>query len=409
MTVSKSSSAFFILTATIFFYCLDFYFRISPSLIIPQLMVQYHINAVGIGLFASTFYIGYLLLQIPIGYFLDRYTLKSVLIISISCCVVPFILFLFCHQFWLGCILRFIIGAASAGSFISILYIARYYFSARWFNLITGVTISIGTLVAALTDVLTSFLESYFNWQTIMMAIGLFSVLTIFSLLLVKNPSFLKQKNLLDAKIQYSTTRMWKIFINPKFLINGLIGGLLYAPTSIIATTWGVLFMQVHYHMEKINASHGILYLFLGWAIGSPIVGYLNKKIIYIKYFLIISASAAAGISFLFLYALPSKLWEIYFILFCIGLCSSSQVVVWKLFSKLCPRKLSGVGIALTNMMITLTDAVIQFIVGILLSNFEQYHQPMHIIFERGLWLIPGSFLFAAILTGVTLKKQRTI
>jgi len=409
MPSPKCTSAFFVLILTIFFYCLDFYFRISPSLIIPQLMAQYHINGVGIGLFATVFYLGYLLLQIPIGYFLDRYSLQSVLIVSMSCCVLPFLLFLFCHQFWLGCLLRFIIGAASAFSFISVLYIARHYFPIQWFNFIAGLAISIGTLVAALTNILTSFLESYFHWQTIMMAIGLSSILIIIGLWAVNNQSLLQQKNIHDVDIQYPSKKMWKIFIHPKFLLNGLIGGLMYAPTSIIAAVWGILFMQTHYHIEKISASHGILYLFLGWAIGSPIVGYLNERITNIRYFLVINAFIAVGLSLLFLYALPTSLWEIYFILFCIGLCSSSQVVVWKLFSEICPRKLTGIGVALTNMMITLTGAIVHFTVGTLLSNLNQHYQPMHIGFERGLWVVPGSFLLAGLLTCIVVKKRKII
>lgn len=395
--------ALVILILAIAFYCLDYYFRISPSLIIPELMQQYHTNAMGIGLFATAFYLGYLLLQLPIGYLLDHYSLHKILIISILCCVLTFILFLFCQHVWLGCVLRFAIGAASAFSFISVLYIARYYFPARFFNLITGLAIGIGTLFAALADIASSILQKHFSWQHIMAVITLFALLIIAGLMLPSLRTLTSEKK--STHTASSLTNIYSVLIKRRLILNAFIGGLMYMPTSIIAAVWGILFMQTHYHIDKVDASHGILYLFIGWALGSPIMGYLGDRLRYAVYFLIFGSLLAAGIICIYLYLPTAALWQIYTLLFALGLCSSSQVIIWKIFTDMCPQQLSGTGIAITNMIITLTSAVFHFIVGFLLADTQQYQHPTHIMFNQALWLLPCCFIIAALLSACMLKK----
>lgn len=396
-----------VLTLCMLFYCLDYYFRISPSLIIPVLMQQYHITALGIGAFASAFYLGYLLLQIPIGYILDYYPLNRILILSISTCVVTFILFLFCQQFWLGYFLRFIIGAASAFSFISVLYIAQHYFPPRFFNLITGITIAIGTVLAAVADIVSSALTETFGWQNIMIAFALLGVI-IMGLFFLPITRLSKTSAPMKSGMKNSLAGIKKLSMNPAFLLNGIIGGLMYAPTSIIAAVWGIFFMRTHYHFNQLEASHGILYLFIGWAIGSPIMGYLGDTLRCSVRLLIAGAIIAGIASCFYLYSSSAAPIQIYLLLLIIGLSSSSQVVIWKLFSRLCSINLSGIGIALTNMIVTLISAILHFIVGVLLSNMDQYQNPDALLFEHALWLIPTSFVVAIILSMFMLKKLKT-
>ena len=69
------------------FYCYEFFLRISPGILVNQLIMQYHANATDIGAFASSYYTGYVLMQIPAGMLYDRYPFKWVTVIALLCCV----------------------------------------------------------------------------------------------------------------------------------------------------------------------------------------------------------------------------------------------------------------------------------------------------------------------------------
>ncbi len=155
------------------FYSLDYFFRISQSIIVTPLMQQYHITAIGIGSFASAFYLGYALCQIPVGYCLERLPTHVFFSASAFLCSISYCLFLFCHHFWLGYLLRFVIGATSAVSFIGILYLARVTLSSNTFSLVAGLAISIGTVSASLVQVLGVFLMKHLSWQV---ALSLFAL-----------------------------------------------------------------------------------------------------------------------------------------------------------------------------------------------------------------------------------------
>src|SRR5262249_38445363 len=147
--------------------CLDFFFRISPSLIFTELLNQYHTDPLGMGAFSSAFYIGYVLFQVPTGILLDRYSLRSVIATPNFIAVVSFMFFITATHYLTGYMMRFITGAASAFSFICILHIAKRYFSPTKFTLIAGITIGAGTVSASLIQWLSAELMGYFNWQLI--------------------------------------------------------------------------------------------------------------------------------------------------------------------------------------------------------------------------------------------------
>jgi predicted MFS family arabinose efflux permease len=382
-----------------FFYCLDFYFRLSPSLIIPQLIQQYHTNALGIGAFASAFYLGYVLLQIPGGIILERYSLRSVLVISILLCTISFIIFIYASNFIFGLLLRGFIGATSALSFISVLYIARVYLPLRYFSLISGVTIAAGTLAASLVQIISSITMNYFGWRTVFTFFSLWGII-VAMLLFLPRLNISKPKHLTRFNTQELLQQLLILLRNKKIILNGFVGGLFYLPTSIFAAVWGISFLQSDYAFTRTKASTGIMLLFAGWAVGSPIVGFICGYIHKQYLIIVVSAILAAGISSIILYE-PSftRSW-IYCALFLFGLFSSAQTAVWKIFDSHCPSGVTGIGIAVTNMTIMLAGSIFQLFVGWLLTapaTNNKLFLPVN--FQLGLSVIPIIFLLAALLS----------
>lgn len=385
-----SSAVVGILVLTVLYFCLDYYFRMSPGLVVIRLVAQYHTNAVGIGAFVSAFYLGYLLMQLPSGYLLDRYPVRLVLAVSITICSCAFMGFMNLHIYWLGLFLRFITGLTSAFSFVSVLYIARVYLPLHYFSFISGVTIALGALTGSLAQVGAAALMRYIHWHFVFILFSSFGLL-IAAVLLLPALSLPTVKSKIQKPFEVSSllSQTKILFRHPGFVLNGMIGGLFYLPTSILAAAWGVTLLRFNYHVTHTQASSGVMLLFLGWALGSPAMSMLSEHFNKPGLLVCISALFAAATSILLIYFPAWVGGHVYGFMLLLGLLSSVQVVVWKLFSWLCPPELSGVGVGLTNMLIMFVGVVVHLVAGWSIHVGD---------LSVGLWIIPVAFSLASIL-----------
>lgn len=384
------------------FYCLDYFYRISTGLIVPELMAHYNVSPSGIGFFASAFYLGYVLFQIPGGYLIDKFPLQKIIAAFIMICSLTFLGFIYSHHFYLGVLWRFLLGLASALSFISVLHVARHTLNQRYFGLISGLTIAVGTLTGSLIQVYIAHAIQYWSWQTCLALSTLPSLSIAFLFLLpffksVNTPLIsakTKPIQLIQSLVQLSRQR--------GFILNAIIGGLFYLPTSILAAAWGVSLFALSYHLSRTDSAFCITLLFAGWSLGSPIIGYLNDHFFNYRLTILICALAAAIVSMIMI-ILPQWVHHaVYGLAFLVGLFSSAQVSVWNIFNKLCPPHINGIGIALTNMIITLSAALFHVIEGFLItyySTIKSHSNLSNAGLLHGLWIIPGLFIISAVLS----------
>lgn len=355
-----------LLLLTMGFYCLDYFFRISPSLVLVPLMQQYHTTPLGMGVFASMFYLGYVIFQIPSGLLLDRYPFQYPLAILTLLCTATFLGFIAGHSFWWGMVLRVLLGVTSAASFVGVLYIARCYLPMRFFAFISGVTIAAGTLDASLIQTLNAWLMQWFSWRWVLGCFSLVGVVIGVSLLWLKPPARQALPSLYPRAPSLSALlrSLWRLLKNGRLMLNGVIGGLFYLPTSLLTAVWGIAFFESAYHVTATQASTGIFLIFLGWAIGSPLIGWLGGRWRSVQGLAMVCAALAAGMSALILFEARWLQHGLFWAVFLFGLFSSAQVLVWQNFNTLCPPEVSGVGIALTNMVIMLVVSVSHALVG---------------------------------------------
>lgn len=383
-------SILLIIILAISFYCLDYYFRIVPGLVLPELMRQYHSGPAVIGGFYSAFYLGYSIMQVPSGILLDNFSPKKIIMLMIFLCTTLFIVFVWSTQIWLGLILRFLVGSFSAFSFISVLHVARSYFSERYFGLISGLTIGAGTTVAAMIQAFAAYFSELNNWHwvlTIQASFGFLMLLALFFVKPIKNEkSKLSENKNIVKQVLY-------ILKNKSLVLNALLGAFLYLPTSIFAAAWGVTFLRVQYSLSSSLASVAILCLFGGWALGSPLMGaFAGERKTYPR-LLFYCSILLALLSCFFLY-FPSVLGKNIFVaLILFGVLSSSQVLTWRIFAEICPANLTGLGASITNTIITLVITIFHPIAGYLIS----IDSTAGLNLKLGLALLPIVFFVTAV------------
>lgn len=380
-----------VLALAIVFFCLDFYFRMSPTLVVQPMMHHFSIPLAGFSAFASLFFIGYSLMQIPSGLIVQTFNVTKALFIVMCVCALSFIIFIKTDVLWLAYVMRLLNGLTSAFSLIGVLYIAQQYFPIRWFGFISGLAISLGTLGSSLFQVLSSFLLERFDWQFSLSLFAYISLVLCLPLLFVKlrkheeKPMLTKLPSWQQGLLYLKHHTLW---------LNAIVGGLFYLPTSIYVSLFGVPFLEHVYHFDKKVAATSVTILFLGWAIGSPIFGAITVFFHRVTTIIILTALVCVGLALALVYYNVMSVTYVYGLLLLLGIFSGAQVLVWRLFVQLVPRNIEGLGIAMTNMIIMGVVALGHSVVGLLLDG-----KGMNANFKFSLSLLPVAFLLTFLLT----------
>lgn len=402
--VGRKKVVTILLALCFLFYVLDFFIRLAPGVFFSLLANQYQLTPISMSFFSSLFYLGYLTVQVPCGILLTKQRFQRLIASAIIVCALSLAIFAYTHSLWIAYIMRFIMGVSSGFSFIAILFIAKEYYPKQAFPLISGIAISIGTIAGSLIQVSAAALLKHISWQMILFFIAMAGAILAFVILF---PAMsLRTKSVVAKKTGVREDIL--LFLKSKALIlNSIEAGLLYLPTTLFATLWGVPFLHLNHHISLIAASTAVSFLFAGWGVGAPIIGLLcarwKRELLLIR----LGTLFATAVCLLLLMQSVLTAYMIYTLLFLLGFFSSVQTVVWQRFNILWSGKNSGIGIAMSNTVIMLLASISHFLVGWVVD--------LHLLgsgqldCSRGLWIMPTAFLIALGLTAVKQNKAPNV
>src|SRR5579872_6627578 len=98
--------------ASFFFY--KYLVQVSPSVMTTDLMKAFHIHGAGLGNLSAFYFYAYLIMQIPVGILLDKYSPRFLTSIAILVCAISTLIFSQTDSLWLACIARAFMGAGAA-------------------------------------------------------------------------------------------------------------------------------------------------------------------------------------------------------------------------------------------------------------------------------------------------------
>ncbi|MED7818824.1 MULTISPECIES: MFS transporter [unclassified Francisella] len=349
-----------ILVIGISFYCYEFFLRILTGVYQEQIVQYFNISThIGFSFLVSSYNITYLLMQIPAGILLDRFGSKKILILATITCGVGNVIFI-SGGYELALLGRLLVGIGSSFAFIGVLKLTLENLNPRYFSIITSIVISLGTLAAAFSQNISVIISSYdTSWINIFIYSGLiaFPLAILFFLALPKEKYTISLMPKFDQIFEVSK----KLIKNKSLWQNATWGGLLYIPTVVLTSQYGILYFKQSYGFDNIYSTTLITSIFIGWIIFSPIKSLLcnkfnGKNIINIS---ILGVGIICILINLGIFKNSAILITLFF-----GMFSASQVLVWYYFNKICPKGFAAIGAALTNMIITLVIEVGQLAVG---------------------------------------------
>lgn len=363
----------FICTLAALFYCYEYLLRIIPGVMEAELRVAFgNISATSFGTLSAYYYFAYTPMQLPAGILMDRFGAKYLLVLACLMCAVGSWLFNFTGSLAIASLGRFFVGLGSAVAFIGVLTLAVAWLPKKYFSMVAGLVTMLGMFGAIGGQIGISYLSEVWGWEYLLNLAPIIGAL-LFVMLLI----FLKDAPLdvLPEKRIHQSTREFlselkTIFLDPQIWLVGFIGSLLFLSLSVFAEIWGKSYLMTAHGLTSLQASSSISMVFLGWAIGGPISGFLADYY-HKRLTMLISGSLLAFIVIsLILYMPHLTLINLDVLLFLYGLFCGVEIIVFAIAKDTSTSKMAGTVFACVNMIVMLGGVIFQPLVGELLDFF---------------------------------------
>lgn len=354
------------------FYCYESLLRVSPSVMSVDLMLNYHINAAQLGNLIAFYYYIYAPMQLFVGMFMDRFGPRRLLTMAALSCAVGTYFFVATDHLVLAELGRFMVGFGSAFAFVGVLKLATIWLPPERFAVVSGSMMAIGMVGGMLGDVMLTALVNAEGWQHAShQAAVLGGIIVLLLFVMLRDGSKQHEFHAKKVSTKEVIQGLRRLVSNHQIWINGMIGLLMWLPLSIFAETWGIFYLKQVHGFSATAAANANSLMFMGWAVGGPLVGMLSDYIRQRRLPMTVGAGMAALMMSILLFVPDLPTNSIYVLLFLTGVCSSPQVIIFAVAREISGFRAAGTALALTNMLV-MTSGIIQPISGVLLEHSDK-------------------------------------
>jgi len=384
-------------------FCLLFYFmeyavRSAPSVMLPELTSSFGLSTAGLSSLIGLYYYTYAIFAVIAGASVDRWGGKFTIPFGVVLLAVGTAMFAIGGE-WAAAVGRLLQGAGAAYAFVAAVYLAAHGLPARYLATAIGITQCVGMLGGSAGQFVTApLIHGPIAWQQFWLYAGLVTLLIAVAIYLATP----REKQSAAAQSASSQAGFWRTFApykivltNPQSYLSGLIGGLLFLPTTVGAMTWGVSFLEHGWHLEYTPAVDRAATVALGWAFGCPILGYVADRIGRRKP-VIFAGSALMLVGTLAIFYLPPETFPPYMLAFLLGFGSGAAMIPYSTIKEVNPDRAKGSATGAMNFMVFVLSALLAPAYGWWLQKLANGGPLTHDVFSRA-----GSVFVVAIVLAV--------
>ncbi|MDX1711906.1 MAG: MFS transporter [Rhodovibrionaceae bacterium] len=355
-------------------FCYAFFHRLAPSVMIDSLMRDLAVGGALLGNLSAFYFYAYASIQIPVGLTIDRWGPRRVLSISAAFCALGSIVFAGAESLTTAYLGRLMIGAGAAFAFVGSLKLATNWFPPRRFAQLTGLTMMAGMIGGIAAQAPLAALVEITGWRAALtgaaVAGGIIAA-AIWIIVRDRPPTAAEQPP--DAAALGGETvsvlqGLVRVLRTPQNWLIALTSAVMTAPMLSFAGLWGVAWLMQTRGFERPEAAATTSLLLIGWAVGSPITGWLSDRLGRRKP--ILQASMLLGLlALLAILYLPDLPVPVLWALFAgSGMCFGAMAVGFAMARTANATEVTGAAYGFVNMAVTATGAIFQPLIGWLLD-----------------------------------------
>lgn len=356
-----------LLAASFFFY--KYLIQVSPGVMTSELMSAFSLTGTGFGHLAACFFYGYLIMQIPVGILLDKWDPGKLTAIAFMVCSIGIFMFAQSDNLFTACISRFIIGLSASFAAVACFKLASIWFPPKDFAFIAGLSMTVAMFGAIGGQSPLANLIAHYGWRHALDLIALIGViLSIITWFTIRQKQTSTNTVLDDVKFDLKLTQKLEIILKHRqtWLLS-LYSGFAFAPVSVFGGLWGTAFLQEEYQLEVNQASGFISLIFVGFAIGCPITGWISDHIGQRKPIMFIGTLTAFLTLNCIIY-LHTSTTILSLFLFLFGIGASCFFLCFSMIRELHPLIFTGTVLGFMNTFDSIFEAITEPFIGILLD-----------------------------------------
>lgn len=386
------------------FVLLQFFLQLSSGVVLGAIMTERNFSALDIGLLASAFYYIYTSLQVPVGIIYDCYSLKLILICSISVCSLGCFIFAASHSFNSLFIGRLLMGGGSAFAFVGLAHILRSYFPIKEFSFLIGLSETLGFFATVMGMIIMGEAIHFVGWRTFIFAAGLFCVANALACWWIYPTQEPQMPPLKSAFIP----AMRSVLSNPLIWVNSIFVSLSFTVITVFGALWVIPFLQSKLHCSLAVASSIGAMIFAGAAISCPLFGKLAMVVSNRRLVIIGSCLSTALLEGFFLYIQQPSIVLHGVLLFLIGLCCGGYLLSFSISNELATTETLSTCTGFTNTLAMLSAPILQPIIGHCLDRLHPGSTSFTVEeYQSVLIILPFCLIVSAILACFLPQQNR--
>ncbi|MBA4117365.1 MAG: MFS transporter [Candidatus Puniceispirillum sp.] len=345
MTRTKRAAAWSMWLMGALFYAYQFILRVSPSIMMQDIMTHFHMDTATFGQFCGVYYIGYALFHLPLGLAFDRFGPRKVLPVCIIFTVLGTLPMIMAQHWIWPTAGRFLMGIGSSAAILGSFKIIRMGFEEKHFTRMLSLCVSIGLVGAIYGGGPVAYLCQTFGTNAVL------EVLCVLGIALAV-ATYMVIPNIQEApRAKTPWAQIKEVLTNRRVLTVCFLAGLMVGPMEGFADVWGSAFLEKVYGLEATRAKSLPSLIFVGMCFGAPFLSALAAKVRSDLGVITLSAATMLGVFAVLLTGhLTIANLSIGFIM--VGVASAYQIIAIYKASTYVGEDIAGLTTALANMII---------------------------------------------------------
>ncbi len=386
------------LSAGLFFFYEFFQLNIF-DVINQSLRLDFNLNAAQLSWMSSTYLWADILFLLPAGIILDRFSVRKVIMIAMSVCIIGTLGFAVTHSFFLACFFHFLSGIGNAFCFLSCIVLVSRWFEPRRQALVIGLLVTMAFLGGITAHTPFAYLNAHYGWRQSLLIDGVFGmVILLWIAFFVKD----RPKNTDDNSLKTREAvlpQFLQALKNKQTILAGFYTSFLNLPIMVLCALWGDSYLQVVHHVNQISASNIVSLIFIGSVIGCPLAGWLSDSQGKRKPLMIIGAVATLITVLPLFMDIHLSTWHLSFLFFSLGLFTSTQVISYPLIAESNHASIIGAATGIASFIIMAGAGVGQVLFGFIMQYHSGIGAENHSVadFQFAMWMFPVTAVLSLI------------
>lgn len=384
------------LSAGLFFFYEFFQLNLF-DVINQSLRDDFQIDAGQLSWMSSGYVWANLLFLLPAGVILDRYSVRRVVLVAMSVCILGTVGFGMSYSFFAATFFHFLAGIGNAFCFLACVVLAARWFPPRRQAFVVGSVVTMAFFGGMMAHTPLAYLNDRFGWRHALLIDGAVGAILLLWLFLILKDEPMKAPVHSHVSIEGLLPSFMTAVRNKQNWLCGVYTSSLNLPIMVLGALWGATYLTTVHGVSTIAASKVISCLFIGSMAGCPLVGLISDAMGRRKTPMIAGAilTVLAFIPLLMSAPLSSALLGLVF--FAIGFVTSAQVVSYPCIAESNRANITGAATGIASLVIMGGGGLGQVVFGQLMQHHagmtSQHYQVVD--FQFAFWMFPVSTIIA--------------